>query len=349
MPRAKKAAEVVAPDDTTDVIDDGGEVEQVEEEQEVLPEEVQDGEGDGGEDPMEDEDPSDVEFEIDITNPDGSVDTETVRVGDLPQIFAGVKKLQARERDLVEREQYLNSSKQLLDFVRDDEFVRTITHYRLEGRSPAEIAEAVYNFYLENQEYQSQDQAPVDPQIKAMQEKIQQYDKHFETQALESTRRDNNITLSNEFVGLGFDAELLDDPNVLGVANQVASEIFKELAPDIDPTQFTLRRKVTPTIAKMIWNEVSSRMQGKLSTKTSQPATQEKKSLAVRVKPLQRQAAAQKQGQQKASPKLPKMAGAGKGVDPTGGRQSSPSPAANNKRATAADRRSALQSLFHGE
>lgn len=336
MPRGKREPEE-APEVLDEVVDtpvepgEPGEPEEIVEEQAgaEVAENDQDGEVDAGE----------AEYEVDYEKPDGTVSTEVININQLPDILAGAAALQAREEELYAREMEVRQSKDLLAFVRNDHFMKAVTQYRLEGRSELEIAEALYGFYMQNApEPEDED---VDPRLKAMQQKLAQYDKHFESQAMESARNDNNVTLSQTFVSMGYDPELLTNPRIMAIANQAAVEVFKELAPDVDPNLFTATRKVTPAISKVLWQEVERRAGALMKKKENDSVAP--KTLAARVRPLQQRAAAQ--GASKAPVKL---ISSKKGVDPLGSRQAQNTPTKLNKVATSSDRRKALSELFHG-
>lgn len=246
--------------------------EQVVEQEAAIEEEVEE-----SSEPQEQEEGSEDEsleeiYEVDVPDGSGGYVTETVNINDLPGILSGAKKLQMRERELAEQQQQLSNYSALLNFVTTDNLTKSIAQYRLQGVSEFEAIEAVYNYYLTNgavSSSSSQDEL-VDPTIKELRDKVKRYDQFFENQERTRNIEENNKFLAQEAINLGYQIDEQDLPTVIDTANQVAFQLFSEIAPDIPAEQFTAQRKITPAIARAIWDETSRRLQGKLGAMQEQ-------------------------------------------------------------------------------
>lgn len=278
-------------------------------------------------------------YEVDVPNGSGGYDTEQININDLPYILAGAKKLQAREAEIEQQQQQLSSYSALLNFVTTDNLTKSIAQYRLQGVSEFEALETIYNYYLQNNLGQaSQNEEEDDPRLKALNEKVRKYDEFFENQEKTRNIEENNKFLAQEAINLGYQVDEKDLPIVVEEANKVAYQLFSEIAPDIPPDQFTALRKVTPGIARAIWDETARRLQGRLNNETSRQPSVRKKM------------AAQKLQQASVTPTVKKKAptriiSGKKGTDVTAGKASKSAPFVP-KGSSSRDRAQALKALF---
>lgn len=250
------------------ILEETSEEEVAEEQEGAESEGEQEGESSEGEQDESSEEAEGELYEVDVPDGQGGFVTETIDVNDLPQILAGAKKLQAREAELSAQQQQLSSYSALLNFVTTDTLTKSIAQYRLQGVSEFEAIEAVYNYYLQNGLGQSQryEEDDTDPRFKELRDKVKRYDEFFENQEKERNQQENNALLAQEAINLGYKIDEEDLPVVIEEANKVAYQLFAEIAPDIPPEQFTAKRKVTPSIARAIWDETSRRLQGRFNS-----------------------------------------------------------------------------------
>lgn len=328
------------PEEVEEQIPTEGEEETVVEEQEV-----EDGadeqETDEADDSVEQDEP-DV-YEVDVPNDAGGYDTEQVNINDLPYILAGARKLQARELELEQQQQQLSQYNALLNFVTTDSLTKAIAQYRLEGVSEFEAIEAVYNYYLQNNLGKSIAEDPdLDPKVRELQDKVRKYDEFFENQEKTRNIDENNKFLAQEAINLGYRIDEQDLPVVIDEANRVAFQLFSEIAPDIPPDQFTALRKITPGIARAIWDETSRRLKGRLGGEQQQQ--QQQNTQLVRKK-----MAAQKMQQASISNKEKKrptrIISGKKGTDVTSAKATKSVPY-TPKGSSSKDRAQALKALF---
>lgn len=341
---ARKAAASATVDD---VIDDGVVDEPVEQEQQLGDDELGESqelenqeEGEVQEDGEAPEDVEDIEYEVDVPDGAGGVSTETIKLAELPDILAGARRLYDMERQLVAREADVKNVETLVDFVRKDNLTRMVTQYRLEGHSEFEVAEAVYNWYLQNGEAPSQDEddSPQAAKIRELEKKLQSIEQERGSRQFDENRRENNEVLSKEWVKLGFTEAELNRSDVMEAANAAATEVFLEIAPNIDPNTFTAVRKVTPRIAQMVWNATME----KLGSRLKKPG-ETKQQPSVRMR--QMQAAAQ--GANVNKPAIRQAPGK-VGMNPVQKRENQKPAKPKGNIGTARDRASDLRELFHG-
>lgn len=289
---------------------------------------------------VEDESESDI-YEVDVPNGSGGYDTEQVDINDLPYILAGAKKLQAREAELEQQQQQLSGYSALLNFVTTDNLTKAITQYRLQGVSEFEAIEAVYNYYLQNNLGQtSAEDEDDDPRLKALNDKVRKYDEFFENQERTRNIEENNKFLAQEAINLGYQVDEKDLPVVIEEANKVAYQLFAEIAPDIPPDQFTAMRKVTPGIARAIWDETARRLQGRFNSgeSQSQQPSVRKKMAANKLQQASVTSSVKKKGPTR-------IISGKKGTDVTSGKASKSAPFVP-KGSTNRDRAQALKALF---
>lgn len=323
------------PEEVIDEVPAEGEVEEVVEEQEV--EEGAEEEGLAQDASEDDASEADI-YEVDVPDGSGGFVTETIDVNDLPNILAGARKLQIREQELESQQQQLSNYSALLNFVTTDHLTKSIAQYRLQGVSEFEAIEAVYNYYLQNgMGSQAQEDEDLDPRVKELQEKARKYDQFFENQEKQRNIQENNSFLAQEAINLGYQVEEKDLPVVIETANKVAYQLFSEIAPDIPPDQFTATRKITPGIARAIWDETSRRLQGQLGKTAEQPG-----------RPIVRKFGGAKKVQSSSNavkPVPPRVISGKRGTDVTSSKASKAKPY-TPKGSSSKDRAQALKALF---
>jgi hypothetical protein len=315
---------------------EGAAEEEVVEEQEGA--EQAEEEGEQAEEEQQEEAESEL-YEVDVPDGKGGFETETIDINDLPSILAGARKLQLREQELEAQQQQLSSYSALLNFVTTDNLTKAIANYRLQGVSEFEAIEAVYNYYLQNGMTQTSQQVDddIDPRIKELRDKVKRYDEFFENQEKTRNIEENNKFLAQEAINLGYRVDEADLPVVIEEANKVAYQIFAEIAPDIPPEQYTALRKVTPSVARAIWDETSRRLQGRFN------GQQETAS-----KPVVRKFTGAKQVQKatnKTKPAPPRVISGKRGTDVTSSKATKAAPV-TQKGSTSKDRAQALRALF---
>lgn len=219
-------------------------------EQEVVEQEEEEAIGDETEN-ADDEQPEEVE-EVDdnyVIAIERNGKQEELSIADIEKLLY----IRDKEQELQEKENTILQYNALLNAVANDHFLNRVVSYRLGGYDPATIVKFLYNYFMENNYFDEQQNASDDPQSR-LEKEVTELKTRME---YERRYQENTQALLREYYNTISEEPITDNK----LASEIAQEVAKVVAEMVgeSPDKVLYSQRVTPAIARAAWREVAER------------------------------------------------------------------------------------------